>query len=72
MDLAAFLNCIHQCKYFVVNNKIESEFLLIMNSDCTKIYIEENIIDMLNFLIDNIFAISGGQVFQQAVGIPME
>jgi hypothetical protein len=26
---------------------------------------------MLEFLIDNIFAVVGGQVFQQSVGIPM-
>jgi hypothetical protein len=29
------------------------------------------IINMLEFLIDNIFVIFGGRVFQQTVGIPM-
>ena len=34
-------------------------------------YTEDDIINMLNFLIDNIFVKFGGQVFQQSVGIPM-
>ena len=32
---------------------------------------ETRIINMLEFLIDNIFVIFGGRVFQQTVGIPM-
>jgi hypothetical protein len=32
---------------------------------------ETDIINMLEFLIDNIFVIFGGRVFQQTVGIPM-
>ena len=32
---------------------------------------EADIIDMLEFLIDNIFVIFGGRVFQQTVGIHM-
>jgi hypothetical protein len=32
---------------------------------------EADIINMLEFLIDNIFAMFDGRVFQQAVGIPM-
>ena len=32
---------------------------------------ETDIINMLKFLIDNIFAMFGGRVFQQTVGIPM-
>ena len=41
------------------------------HSDSTKKFSETNIINMLEFLIDNIFVIFGGRVFQQTVGIPM-
>ena len=41
------------------------------HSDSTKQFSETNIINMLEFLVDNIFAIFGGRVFQQTVGIPM-
>ena len=41
------------------------------HSDTTKKFSETDIINMLEFLIDNIFAIFGGRVFQQTVGIPM-
>ena len=41
------------------------------NSDSTKKFSETDIINMLEFLIDNIFVIFGGRVFQQTVGIPM-
>ena len=34
-------------------------------------YTEDDIINMLEFLVDNIFVVLGGQVFQQIVGIPM-
>jgi hypothetical protein len=40
-------------------------------SDSTKKFSETNIINMLEFLIDNIFVIFGGRVFQQTVGITM-
>ena len=40
-------------------------------SDSTKKFSETDIINMLEFLIDNIFVIFGGRVFQQTVGIPM-
>jgi hypothetical protein len=33
--------------------------------------LETDIINMLKFLIDNIFAMFGGRVFQQKFGIPM-
>jgi len=42
-----------------------------MHSDSTKKLSETDIINMLEFLIDNIFVIFGGRVFQQIVGIPM-
>ena len=34
-------------------------------------FTEDQIIEMLNFLIDNIFVQYGGRVFQQTIGIPM-
>ena len=55
----------------VVNDKMKSTYFVKEHSDCTKKYTEENIINMLDFLIDNIFVMFGGQVFQQTVGIPM-
>jgi hypothetical protein len=39
------------------------------HSDSTKAFSETDIINMLAFLIDNIFVMLGGRVFQQTVGI---
>jgi hypothetical protein len=41
------------------------------HSDSTKKFSETDIFNMLEFLIDNIFVLFGGRVFQQTVGIPM-
>jgi hypothetical protein len=41
------------------------------HSDSIKKFSETDIFNMLEFLIDNIFAMLGGRVFQQTVGIPM-
>ena len=41
------------------------------HSDSTKQFSETDIINMLEFMIDNIFVIFGRLVFQQTVGIPM-
>ena len=41
------------------------------HSDSTKKFSETDIINMLEFLINNIFVMFGGGVFQQTVGIPM-
>jgi hypothetical protein len=41
------------------------------HQDPAKKFSETNIINMLELLIDNIFVIFGGRVFQQTVGIPM-
>jgi len=35
------------------------------------LYTEDEIVNMINFLIDNIFIEFGGRIFQQIVGIPM-
>jgi len=40
------------------------------HSDSTKKVSDTDIIKMLQFLIDNIFIMFGGRVFQQTVGIP--
>ena len=40
-------------------------------SDSKSKYTEDGIMKMLEFRIDNIFAVSAGKVFQQKVGIPM-
>ena len=40
-------------------------------SDSTKKFSETDIINMLEFLIDNIYVMFGGRVYQQKVGIPM-
>ena len=42
------------------------------HSDSTKRFSETDIFNMLEFLIDNIFVMFGGGVFQQTVGIPMD
>ena len=38
---------------------------------CTTKYSDTDVIKMLKYLIDNIFAELGGRIFQQTVGIPM-
>ena len=41
------------------------------HSDSKNKYSEDDIVKMLEFLVDNIFAVFSGKVFQQTVGIPM-
>jgi hypothetical protein len=41
------------------------------HSDSTKKFSETDIFNILEFLIDNIFAMFGGRVFQQTVRLPM-
>ena len=41
------------------------------HSDFKNKYFEDDIIKMLEFLVDNIFVVFAGKVFQQKVGIPM-
>ena len=41
------------------------------HSDSKHKYSEDDIIKMLEFLVDNIFVVFAGYVFQQTVGIPM-
>jgi hypothetical protein len=46
-------------------------YFVINNSDSTKKFSETEIINMLEFFIENTFAILSGRVFQQTIGIPM-
>ena len=41
-------------------------------SDSKSKYTEEDIIEMLEFLVDNIFVVFAGKVFKQVIGIPMD
>ncbi|KAK3085568.1 hypothetical protein FSP39_005430 [Pinctada imbricata] len=56
-------------KFIVVN--YDKTYFVKEKSDSENKYTERDIIQMLNFLIDNIFVVFGGKVFQQIVGIPM-
>ena len=49
----------------------EGPFFVKEHSDTKNKYTEDDIINMLEFLVDNIFVVFGGKVFQQIVGIPM-
>ena len=56
-------------KYLVLGR--DRSYFVTNHSDSTKKFSETDIINMLEFLIDNIFVIFGGRVFQQTVAIPM-
>ncbi|KAK3093830.1 hypothetical protein FSP39_020721 [Pinctada imbricata] len=56
-------------KFIVVN--YDKTYFVKEKSESENKYTETDIIQMLNFLIDNIFVVFGGKVFQQIVGIPM-
>ena len=56
-------------KYLVLGR--EGPYFVKEHSDAKNKYIEEDIIKMLEFLVDNIFVVFAGKVFQQIVGIPM-
>jgi hypothetical protein len=56
-------------KYLVLLRDIS--YYVKHHSDSTKKFSETNFFNMLQFLIDNIFAMFGGRVFQQSVGIHM-
>ena len=50
----------------------EGPYFVKERSDSKKQYTEDDIVNMLEFLVDNIFVVFGGKVFQQIVGIPMD
>ena len=49
----------------------DTSYFVNNHSDSTRKSSETDIITMLKFVIDNIFAMFGGRVFQQTVDIPM-
>ena len=49
----------------------EGPYFVKEHSDSKKKYTEDDIINMPEFLVDNIFVVFGGKVFQQIVGISM-
>ena len=49
----------------------EGPYFVKEHSDSKNKYTEDDIINMQEFLVDNIFVVFGGKVFQQIVGIPM-
>ena len=56
-------------KYFVLGR--EGPYFIREHSDSKSKYTEEDIIRMLEFLVDNIFVVFAGKVFQQIIGIPI-
>ena len=58
------------CFPFLVLGR-EVPYFVKEHSDSKNKYTEDDIINMLEFLVDNIFVAFGGKVFQQIVGIPM-
>ena len=56
-------------KYLVLGR--EGPYFVKEHSDSKRKYIEEDIIKMLEFLVDNIFVVFAGKVFQQIIGILM-
>jgi hypothetical protein len=58
-----------RCKYRVLGRN--RSYFVKHHSDSTKKFSETDILNMVEFLIDNIFVLFGGLVFQQTVGIHM-
>ena len=56
-------------KYLVLGR--EGPYFVREHSDSKSKYTEEDIIRMLDFLVDNIFVVFAGKVFQKIIGIPM-
>ena len=56
-------------KYLVLGH--EETYFVKRHSDSKNKYSEEDIIKVLEFLVDNIFVVFAGKVFQQTVGIPI-
>ena len=64
-----FKNGNRRYKYLVLGH--EKSYFVKEHSDSKQKYSEDDIIKMLEFLLDNIFVVFAGKVFQQIVGIPM-
>ena len=57
--------------YFILFLRHEEAYFMKDHSDSKNKYSEDDIIKMLEFLLDNIFVIFTGNIFQQKVGIPI-
>jgi len=55
---------------YIVIHGLKAYFVKDHTNSKTK-YTEHDIVNMINFLINNIFIEFGGRIFQQTVGIPM-
>ena len=55
----------------ILQKYFEETYFVKEHSDSKNKYSEDDIIKMLEFLVDNIFVVFAGKVFQQTVGIPM-
>jgi len=55
---------------YIVVHGLNAYFVMDDTNSKTK-YTEDDIVNMINFLIDNVFIEVGGRIFQQTVGIPM-
>ena len=64
-----FKNGNRRYKYLVLGH--EESYFVKEHSDSKHKYSEDDIIKMLEFLVDNLFVVFAGKVFQQIVGIPM-
>ena len=64
-----FKHCNRRYKYLVLGH--EGTYFVKEHSDSKNKYSEDDIIKMLEFLVDNIFVVFAGKVFQQTVGILM-
>ena len=64
-----FKNGNRRYKYLVLGH--EETYFVKEHSDSKNKYSEDDIIKMLEFLVDNIFVVFAGKVFQQTVGIQM-
>jgi len=62
-------NGVGRYKYLVLGR--DRSYFVKKHSDSTKMFSETDIINMPELLINNIFVIFGGHVFQQTVGISM-
>ena len=59
----------HRCKFLILGR--ERPYFVKEHSDSKNKYTEDDIVNMLEFLVDNIFVVFGEKVFKQIVGIPM-
>ena len=64
-----FKNGNRRYKYLVLGH--EEAYFVKEHADSKNKYSEDDIIKILEFLVDNIFVVFAGKVFQQIVGIPM-